>query len=245
MKLHLLIISVCSIADGFRLSGFRLPSFKPPSFKPPSIKPPSLPKLPFKAPSLPKLPKIPKPSQNGLNTFFNGGNFLATLGMIGVSAAGMVEADRLQNEALEAQARQQQKHYEHQKDMAEQVEAATTMGAPKVCLDCYQEFEKMRNAIDEESKTWCSQFSGVPGWYDPVKQTCTDAKIHIFFDEKITEIFKRFGGANNKCLKANSEYLIQLNTNQECKVADDLMLRCLFDKYHQIKEVPNSCGKMN
>jgi len=59
------------------------------------------------------------------------------------------------------------------------------------------------------------------------------------------EIFERFGGGNNKCLKANSEYLIQVNNNPECQRNDDLMIRCLFDNNYQIKEVPNSCGRIN
>ena len=250
MKLHFLIISVCSIAEGLRFSSFRPSSFMPSSFRPSSFRPSSFKPSSFKPSSFepfktPSLPKIKKPSSEGLNTFFNGGNLLASLGMIGVSAVEMVEADRLQTEALEEQARLQQEKYEFDKNMAEIRQAATTMGAPNVCLDCLGEFEKIRNAIDEEYKTWCAQFFGIPGWYDPVTETCYEKKKHYFFDEKIMEIFERFGGENNKCLKANSEYLIQVNNNPECQRNDDLMVRCLFDQNHQIKEVPNSCGKIN
>merc|ERR1712227_919862 len=97
MKLNFLIIFVCSSTEGFRfprLLSFKPSSFKPPSFKPPSFKPPAV-----KLPSF-KLPSFKGGQSGGLDTFLNGANLFATLGLIGVEAIGMTEADRLQDEAM-------------------------------------------------------------------------------------------------------------------------------------------------
>merc|ERR1712156_1245985 len=238
MKLNLLIFFVWSVAEGFR---FR--SFRPSSFIKPSIirqKLPSLPKpstIRQKLPSLPPLPKLPRPklpSREGLNTFFNGGNLLA-----GISLA---EAERLQNEQLKAQRELQQAQFDAQKDMKEHVKVAEEMGAPQICLDCYKEFEKMHNAINEEAKAFCSQFANLPGWYDAEKQTCDEQSWEVFFQKKAIKIFEPFGGRNNKCLKAKSQYLTEVENNVSCQTADDKNLRCIYDTYHQLTETEKSCS---
>jgi len=238
MKLNFLIIFVCSSTEGFRfprLSSFKPSSFKPPSFKPPSFKPPAV-----KLPSF-KLPSFKGGQSGGLDTFLNGANLVATLGLIGVEAIGMTEADRLQDEAMKNQAKLQQAQFDHDKNMAANKQAAEDLGAPNICIECYEELEKIQNVIVAEAKNFCSQFAQVPGWYDAEEQTCTDETWNLFFEKKAVEIFQGFGGKNNKCLKAKSAYLIELKNNPECAVVDDKTLRCIFDRYHQLEETKNSC----
>lgn len=254
MKLIFLIISVCSIAEEFRSSSSK-PSRQRQdaprraktrrqsgrTHRPGHIDKTHRPPGSTRRKPRTTQPPVTTPVKTGGDVLTGLGTAVDVVG-IGVDVASMSEANRLQNKELKAQAREQQKYYEFEKDMTEQEEAAKAIGAPKVCLDCLEDFKKMRNAIDEELTTWCSQFIGVRGWYDPVKQTCTAEKLHIFFNEKALEIFKRFGGENNKCLKAKSEYLNQLTNNSECKEADDPIIRCLFDQYHdQFNEGANSC----
>ena len=234
MKLPFLIISVCSLAEGrfwFPRPRFPKPSsiIKPPKL--PSIKPPKLPSI-----KPPKLPSI-KPSLDTLN-------LAATLGMLGMQGFGLYEANRLQDEAIKNQASLQQAQFEHESNMASNVQAAENLGAPKVCLDCMKEFEKIYEVIAEKAKDFCSKFSEVPDWYDAENQTCTEESWSVFFDKKTVEIFQGFGGKNNKCLKAKSEYLIELEINPHCQVADYKTLRCIFDRYHQLEEAKNSCSKL-
>ena len=56
----------------------------------------------------------------------------------------MWDANQLQNEAMIQQAELQQAQFDHDMEMTQMVEAAEDMGAPKVCLDGYEEFEKIR-----------------------------------------------------------------------------------------------------
>merc|ERR1712227_549526 len=144
MKLNFLIIFVCSFAEGFRFP--RLSSFKPPSFKPPRFRPPAV-KLPsVKLPSV-KLPSFKGGQSGGLDTFLNGANLVATLGLIGVEAIGMTEADRLQDEAMKNQAKLQQAQFDHDKNMAANKQAAEDLGAPNICIECYEELEKYKTSL--------------------------------------------------------------------------------------------------
>ena len=63
--------------------------------------------------------------------------------MIAMQGIGMSVANRLQNEAMKNQAELQQAQFDHDLEMTQMVEGAEDMGGPKVCLDCYEEFEKM------------------------------------------------------------------------------------------------------
>jgi hypothetical protein len=236
MKLHFLIFSLCNVAEArFRLPGFKIPSFKPSVPKIPSFKPPRIPK-----PSFPR-PSFPKPSTNWLGNGLNAANLAANVGTLAMMGIGMSEADRLQNEALKKQAEMQQQQYEYEKSLIEMAAIADEQGAPQVCVDCFNEIEQMMRAFEEEAKVYCTEmFSKVPGWYDG--ETCTDKSKKFFFDAKSIEIFARFGGKDNKCLKAKSEYLNQLETNPKCQMADYPSLRCIYDKYHhQFEEMKNSC----
>ena len=120
--------------------------------------------------------------------------------------------------------------------------------APQVCKDCYYEFEKIWEAIDEKRDSSCEKWHSLlpeQEWYDAENQNCTIKGAEYFYSEKGTEIFKDFGAENNKCLKAKSEYLVEMENDSKCREGNDLIqgdfLRCLYDTAYQPEEAKKSC----
>ena len=126
------------------------------------------------------------------------------------------------------------------KNSTVQTHVMEDQASPKVCLDCYLEFEKIWISIDAKMQPFCEKYEEL-NYYDAATKNCTEEGVENFFDKKTAEIFKDFGGENNKCLKAKSEYLIEMENKSRCPEKDDLILRCIYDRYYQLEETEKSC----
>ena len=127
------------------------------------------------------------------------------------------------------------------RDVVEQIQMSQ---AAAVCNDCFHEIEKIWNAFDEKVDIFCEKYnSDFPKWYDDKNKSCTELGREEYYSNKGFEVFENFGADDNKCLKAKSEYLIQLE-NSKCSEEDDLILRCIYDRHYQLEETKNSCETM-
>jgi len=248
MKLHVLLFFVCSISEarfGFSSFGSRISSFRPSKFIPSKLRPSSWskPNLLGGGKKLPPPPDYVKPKSNFLSNALNGLNLGVNAASLGLMGYGMYEADRLQDKQFKHDIDILKKKHDFQRTNNLTVAAAEELKMPQVCIDCMEEFELINRDMENEAKVWCTEnFSASPNFYDSEKQSCNEESNKFFFTAKLGTIFDRFGGKDNKCLKATSEYLKELKKDHTCSFADDKILRCLFDYFYgQKTEAKDSC----
>ena len=126
------------------------------------------------------------------------------------------------------------------------IEEIQMLQSPDVCNDCFHEFEKIWEAVDETVDIFCEKRQiDLPEWYDAKNKNCTAKGADYYYRNRGAEIFENFGAENNKCLKAKSEYLAEMEKDSKCLEGNDLIqggfLRCIYDKAYQPEETEKSC----
>ena len=126
------------------------------------------------------------------------------------------------------------------------VQEIQMLQSPDVCNDCFHEFEKIWEAVDETVDIFCEKRQiDLPEWYDAKNKNCTAKGADYYYRNRGAEIFENFGAENNKCLKAKSEYLAEMEKDSKCREGNDLIqgdfLRCIYDRAYQPEETEKSC----
>ena len=128
----------------------------------------------------------------------------------------------------------------------EKIQEIQMLQSPEVCNDCFHEFEKIWEAVDETMDIFCEKRQiDLPELYDAKNKNCTAQGAVYYYRNRGAEIFENFGAENNKCLKAKSEYLAEMEKDSKCREGNDLIqgdfLRCIYDRAYQPEETEKSC----
>ena len=132
--------------------------------------------------------------------------------------------------------------------LPEIVQAIQMLHAPEVCKNCFHEFEKILEAVDEKANFFCEkiyQTGMMPEWYDAKNKKCTADGALNYYEHRSVEVLEIFGAENNKCLRTKSEYWAEIKKDSKCREGHDRFegdfLRCIYDIAYQPEEAKKSC----